>query len=400
VTPTDIDLRDRSVLVTGGTGFIGGRLAERLVLDHGARVRVLVRDPSRALRLARLPIEVVIGDLTDASAVHDAVRGCEIVLHCAHDSGSIRRHRASAVDGAVAIAAAVQAAGCHRFVHLSTYAVYGPTEDGDLDESSPWHSSSHPYVKAKRAAEDLLRAHHRDVGLPVVILQPTIVYGPYGGVWTTGVLDLLRQGLVPLPEGGGGLCNAVYVDDVVDAILLAATRPGVEGETLLVSAREPVSWERFYGAFADILGVRGTVPMAEPTLRSLARSQRRRVRRRIGRELVSLFGAWVRLPSTRALLDDPGIRPVVQVLRRALPERRMEALKAWTSSSGGQQALPVEAGGARDVHVPEQLVRDLHRARTRVRVERARDVLGYEPRFDFATGMALTRRWAEWARLS
>jgi nucleoside-diphosphate-sugar epimerase len=50
--------------------------------------------------------------------------------------------------------------------------------------------------------------------------------------------------------------------------------------------------------------------------------------------------------------------------------------------------------------VPEQLVRDLHRARTRVRVERARDVLGYEPRFDFATGMALTRRWAEWARLS
>ncbi len=82
----------------------------------------------------------------------------------------------------------------------------------------------------------------------MVVLQPANVYGPYGGVWVENVLRKLRTGRVVLVDGGAGVCNHVYVDDVVGAALLAAVTEGVVGEAFLVSSDEPVSWREFYGA--------------------------------------------------------------------------------------------------------------------------------------------------------
>ena len=90
--------------------------------------------------------------------------------------------------------------------------------------------------------------------VPATVLQPTAVYGPYGGVWTERVLTALRTGRVILVDGGRGLANHVYVDDLVSAMLLAAVEPAAVGEAFLVSSAEPATWQELYGAFERMIG--------------------------------------------------------------------------------------------------------------------------------------------------
>ena len=89
-----VALRGRRVLVTGGSGFIGGRLVERLVRDCGAEVRVLVRGYASAARLARFALDFVHGDVTDAAAMTAAASGCDVVFHCAYGTSGSQKHRA------------------------------------------------------------------------------------------------------------------------------------------------------------------------------------------------------------------------------------------------------------------------------------------------------------------
>ena len=136
--------------MTGGSGFIGGRLAERLASEHGARVRVLVRTLSRCARVARSPVELLAGDVTDAGAVQRAAQDCEVLFHCAYgNTGSAAEMRRVDVEGArnVLDAGLEQSA---RVVNVGTLSVYGVTPDGDLDERA--HRSPDGEAYARRAS--------------------------------------------------------------------------------------------------------------------------------------------------------------------------------------------------------------------------------------------------------
>ncbi len=180
-----------------------------------------------------------------------AAAGCDVVFHCAYGTGGSQKRRGFVnSEGTRRVLAAAAAAGAGRVVHLSTLMVYGRTADGDLDESAPRRRFGDAYSDSKLAAESVAMAWARAGRVPVVVLQPTAVYGPWGGVWTAQPLAALRSGRLILVDGGAGTANAVYVDDLVSAMLLAAVRDGVVGEAFLVSAAEPVTWRELYGRFA------------------------------------------------------------------------------------------------------------------------------------------------------
>ncbi|MFF6849623.1 NAD-dependent epimerase/dehydratase family protein [Streptomyces antimycoticus] len=246
------------IAVTGASGFIGGRVVERLILGTDAEVRPVVRGFGRAARLAPLPQDRLgfrVADLTDASALGRALEGCDTVVHCAFgSSGEVDERWAATVDGTARLLAAARAAGVRRVVHLSTVDVYTPTE-GAFDEEAPARAvdpADREYEQQKLAAERLALAAAGE-GMDVVVLQPGVVYGPWGGQWTKAQLERPAADFAVLPSGGdGGVCNAVYVDDVVDAVLAACHRPDAAGGRFLLAAEELTTWGGFFDHIRSI----------------------------------------------------------------------------------------------------------------------------------------------------
>ena len=389
-------LRGRKVLVTGAGGFIGGRLVERLVVQCGAQVQALVRRYAGAVRLARFPLTILSGDVTDRQALAVAVAGCDVVFHCAYGTRGSQRHRAWVNRaGTRRVLDAAAAAGVGRVVHLSTLLVYGRTADGDLSEEAPRRRFGNAYAASKLDAERTVLSFARRGRVPTVVLQPTAVYGPYGGVWTERVLAAMQVGRVILVDGGLGLANHVYVDDLVSAMLLAAVESAAVGEAVLASSAQPATWRAFYGRFEHMLGAERTVEMSAAE----ARAHWRRWQRSRPRALSLLLSAVRQDRELRErLFETREIRALRELASAVLPEAWQQQIKARLGGGAGP-AGPSPVAEDLPIHPLSPQEIDFARARTRVRIDKARGLLGYEPAFDLEAGMALTERWARWAGL-
>jgi nucleoside-diphosphate-sugar epimerase len=359
----------RTALVTGATGFIGGRLVERLMGNDGWKVRGLVRDYAKAARIARFDVEMVHGEIADPEAVGEAVRGCDVVFHCAYDA----QDAAANLRAAEVLAGACVSSGVKRLVHVSSFSVYQPFPDGVLDEATPTRGSGWTYPDTKLEIERMLLQRLAHTGVEVVVVQPTVVYGPFGKAWTQNVARQLRQSITGLPNHGEGSCNAVYIDDVVDALIAAATALAAAGHRFLVSGPDPVTWAEFYGAFEAVLGVSALMPYGDEPGPGSNNGHEPRASRR-------------------------GLRSAIgEVARRAFRSRASSV--KWVLGTRVtkrlQQAFPAPPA----VLIPRGELLDVLRSKTTVDITKARTVLGYEPRFTFGEGMARTRRFIEWARL-
>ncbi len=383
-------LQGKTVLVTGATGFIGGRVVERLLLEEGAKVRALVRNFSTASRIARFPLDMIHGDLTEADKVREAMQGCDVVFHCAHDSSNEAALSGDAARGTQNVCAAALAAGVARLVHLSTFAVHGATSDGDLTEAMPWGQANHPYTSAKRATEEVVVKMTREQNLPAVVLQPTIVYGPFCKAWTDKPVSDLQTGLVPLVDGGAGFCNAVYIDDLVDAMFLAATRPDVSGEVFLISGEQPVTWKQFYGAFEATLCIESTQVVAASRVAQMQAAAARE------KKTLHRFIYWLRDPKVFwRIAKAPPFKLAFVALKRLLPKERRHQM-----SSRMVRAAPKHSPSAtatKSLHVPNETLLALYKSRTHVRIDKAKRLLGYDPQFDLERGMQLTSQYIHWA---
>ena len=365
------ELTGGRVLVTGASGFIGGRIVERLASEQ-ASVRALLRDFAGGVRIARHPVELARADVTDLGAVCEAATGCDVIIHCAYGThGDAAERRAVTVEGTRNVLEAAVRTGARRVVHLSTVMVYGVPSAPVLRETLPRRASGDAYGDAKLEAEELAFRYHRERGLPVSIIQPTAVYGPFGLAWTERVLKQLRSGLVPLIDGGAGVCNAVYIDDVAEAVLLAAERNQAVGEAFLISG-EPITYRDFYERFARMLGGQRTVPMSADEVIDRWREKRRR------KELVS----------RRILHGLGGTRPGEALIQLA------ERAELWLAAR-----LPDRARASDPVHLPDPVSVMLQAQFATASTEKARQLLGWEPSFDFETGAHLTEQWARWANL-
>ncbi|MBA7626834.1 GDP-L-fucose synthase [subsurface metagenome] len=391
-----MNLKGTRVLVTGGTGFIGGRLVERLVMEYGADVRVLVKNFARAARIARFPIEMLPGDVTEPAAVERAVDGCEIVFHCAYgNTGSPAQQKGVTVQGTGNILQAALKHKAKRVVHVSTISVYGKTGDGDLDESAPRRRSNDVYADSKLEAEKLVFKYFNKYGLPVAVIQPTIVYGPFGGSWTLNPINQLKSGRVILAEGGNGLCNAVYVDDVIQAMILAATRDEAVGEAFLISAEEPVTWREFYGAYERMLGFESTISMSLREVEELNKRYKK-AQSTIGQVMTALREHPYILSR---ILQLPAVSRAYRVASVLTPDSLQNRLKNFLMApSVSTRHHPLSSPEKPILPLTKARV-DFFRVHTCVRIDKAKRLLGYEPSFDFEQGMRLTEMWVRYSNL-
>jgi len=238
--------KDKQVLVTGAGGFIGSQLVEAL-LAEGARVRAFVRYTSRGdtglLSLApeerRAALEVVAGDLRDPQAVHEAVKGCEIVFHL----GALiaipysYQHPFEVAEtnfmGTLNVLMACRDLGVRRLVHTSTSEVYGTARYAPIDEAHPLQGQS-PYSASKIGADKLAESFYCSYSLPVVTVRPFNTFGPRQSARAV-IPTIITQALVHSTIQLGNLDTTrdfTYVSDTVRGFLCAAATEGVEGSVL------------------------------------------------------------------------------------------------------------------------------------------------------------------------
>ena len=302
--------RTGKVLVTGGGGFIGSHLVERLLRD-GNEVRVL--DNFATGHRANLAepdaeIELVEGDIQSYERVHNAVRGCELVFHIAALPSVPRSIQdpltstASNVTGTLNVLLAARDEGVRRVVFASSSSVYGPQREFPQREDATARPIS-PYGVSKLAAEGYCRAFTRVYGLETVALRYFNVFGPrqdplsqYAAVIPKFITAVLA-GERPVIFGDGEQSrDFTHVDNTVDGTVLAGSAEGVAGETFNVACGEATTR-------ADRRALRGA-GRGDPR-----RAPARRPSTVAGGHLEGPGGAWVRAGGRYPCGTGENIRP-------------------------------------------------------------------------------------------
>lgn len=245
-------------LVTGANGFLGAAVVRALLAD-GAAVRAFVRPRSDRRNLHGLPVEIAEGDLTDKESLHAAVRGCAGVYHVAADyrlwvADAVPMYEAN-VDGSVNVLEAAAAAGVPRMVYTSSVAVLGINADRTpADEDTPVSVANMigHYKRSKFLAEAAVRGRAREIGFPVVTVNPSTPIGP-GDIKPTPTGRILLDaaaGRMPAFVDTG--LNLVHVDDCARGHLLALAA-GTPGERYILGG-EDFTLERILGVVAAHVG--------------------------------------------------------------------------------------------------------------------------------------------------
>jgi nucleoside-diphosphate-sugar epimerase len=311
------------VFITGANGFIGRALAARLTRSgHQVSGVDLRADPERG---------VVAGDVGVAGPWADAAAGADWVIHTAALVSNVpdldTAWRVNVV-GTRAVLDAAVAGGCRRFVHVSSVRAFSDLGFPDgVTEDHPVRPDGNPYVDTRVASEQVVLQAHAAGQLPVTIVRPGDVYGPGSRPWTVLPVRMIKENRFVLPALGRGVFSPVYLDDLVDGVLLAAAAPAAAGQVFTLTGGTGVSCAEFFGHYCAMLGRRG---------------------------------------------------PVV------LPTRIALALAGAVTAAARLRGADTEANPT--------AVRYLCRRGT-YSIEKARRVLGYQPKIDLPEGMARTGRW-------
>ncbi len=244
------------IALTGATGYTGSRLLQAL-LARGDSASALVR-PGSARPPVTGAVRWVEGDLANGRGLDDLVRGAQGVLHVAAVYRTAGHpdsyYRDVNVGGTERLLEAACRAGVRRFVHTSTVGVHGHVKDPPADETSLL-APGDIYQRTKAEAETLALAFHRMRGLPVAVVRPGAIYGP----GETRLLKLFRaiaRGRYAIVGSGRSFYHPVFIDDLIQGLLLALDRPQAVGEAFIVAGSRYVSQQELAEAVARHTGGR------------------------------------------------------------------------------------------------------------------------------------------------
>ena len=278
-----------TAFVTGGSGFIGGALIERL-RSEGWEVRALARSERAAAAVRERGAEPVIGDLDDLR-----IEDCEIAFHAAakvEDFGDPGEFERVNVQGTRNVVTACEAGGVRRLVHVSTEAVLMAGQPlVQVDESAPLRPDSPAlYSSSKAKAEEVVRG----ADLETMIVRPRFVWGRGDTTLLPTIVEMVRSGRFRWIGGGRQLTATTHLDNTVEGLWLAATR-GVPGAVYFVTDGEPVVFREFLSRMLATQGVTipdKSVPPAVARTAALVAERVWRLFRRPGSPPLTRFAVW------------------------------------------------------------------------------------------------------------
>jgi nucleoside-diphosphate-sugar epimerase len=339
----------RKFAVLGAGGFIGYRLTEYLLLNEVAVPRPIVRSFRSMARVSKFDLDMRIANALDVRGLADALEGCEAAFHC------VVGNRNTILGSIEATYAACRQAGVKRLIYLSSAVVHGHNPCPGTDEDSPLLKvQPFDYNVSKVLAEEKLRSMMRDATVECVILRPCIVFGPRSTFWSAQLASDILAGKAYLVDGGLGICNTIFVDNLVDVMVLCAKHPAAPGNTFIVKDAERVTWRQLYTALAAAVGVDPSgiqsvssaaddgppvLPASESVYyaaRTIWKSRVFRAAKELVRSpsTVSLaikLRSWLKSPETRAVARRPPAQSMVldpeivslQLCQYELPTRRL-----------------------------------------------------------------------------
>jgi len=377
-----MDLSGRKILITGASGFVGSRLCERLYLGTDTKPTALIRNIGKASRIGRMRIPMVKGDVLDPVLMDRLIGDAEIVIHLVAGS------RQSIVDGTRLVARLCRKHKVARFVHMSSAAVYGIQANEDhTTEDAPLRNTGNPYSDAKIEAEIVVRKE-TEKGLSSVVLRPRIIWGPYSS-WVQSFYHQVTGNAFCLVDDGKGACNTIFIDNLVDAILLSIENDQAVGNVFFVTDDEKISWREFYGRWASFLG-------QEVRFLSVDSSGDSSSGRKPG--LLRETKAFLASPAWKTLLlEAPGVN---RISKKAfgylshLPDPKKISIKDWLGVDRPEKNLQYRKDPLVTLD-PARVQRESGKGYTSI--EKIKTRIGYRPRVDFRTGSELTREWLAFA---
>ncbi len=245
-----------NILITGATGLLGGHLIQALQ-QRGEQIRALVLPIENAERLQAQGVEVVRGDVTDATTLAPAVKGRDIIFHLAGMMGvncPLADYRRVNVTGSDNLYQAAQAAGARRFVHTSSHNVYGLGHGRFLEEEDPLRPDPDPYSISKAEGDRLIRQRMLTSTMETVVIRPGTFFGPGDRLHFGRIAQRMKNGKGLIVGRGNNALPFCYVTDVVQGFMLAAYHPNAPGNVYNISNDRPLTQAEMFNAIADDVG--------------------------------------------------------------------------------------------------------------------------------------------------
>jgi len=354
------------IAVIGAGGFIGSRIVECFHLRGWAEIRPVVRRASALARSSRFNLESRIADARDQRALSAALSGAEYLIHAAGGDD------ATILETVGPVFRAAQHAGVRRMVYLSSASVHGQSPQPGTDENSRLRADQPiSYNNAKVRAERRFLYLRARGNVEIVLLRPGIVYGPRSS-WIGSFADELLTGRAFVVHGARGICNGIYIDNLVHAIRLALTADRVDGHAFLVGDQETVTWRDLYEPIVKAMGMTFEAIPSGNGSRSDASGFERLIR----------------------MADSKLGKRVLRIAPRRLRNAAYEGLSAWFDDPPDRSAV------SKGPEVPR--VADLERTllqtcNWKLSSQKAERMLGYFPQVSFQEGC---RRSVEWLRFA